>query len=184
MLPWMAGHLRGGLWFLLYVATQLGVEVARWTLGRNLGLGVLAGLAGVALSSASCCGWRPSSAALQGPGRPARPAAYRDRRHWRDGGLRLVSVLLLPRWLASWAIPFVAIGTSMALLVGVQLLATGWVVAAAFGAVYWGNASPAMTPSSGQDSTVESPSRPRRQARSPPEQAGHLHWFIRSGGCG
>jgi hypothetical protein len=51
-------------------------------------------------------------------------------------GLRLLSVLLLPRWLASWAIPFGAIGTSTALLLGVQLLATGW-VAAAFGAVYW-----------------------------------------------
>ena len=53
-------------------------------------------------------------------------------------GLRLLSLLLLPRWLDSWAIPFGAIGTSMALLLGVQLLATGWVVvAAAFGAVYW-----------------------------------------------
>ena len=45
MLPWMASYLRGGLWFLLYVATQFGVEAAKWTLGHNLGLGVLAGLA-------------------------------------------------------------------------------------------------------------------------------------------
>jgi hypothetical protein len=52
-------------------------------------------------------------------------------------GLRLVSVLLLPRWLSTWAIPFGAIGTSLALLMGVQLLATGWAVTAAFGAVYW-----------------------------------------------
>jgi hypothetical protein len=51
-------------------------------------------------------------------------------------GLRLLS-LLLPRWLTSWAIPFGAIGTSIALLLVVQLLATGWVVVAAFGAVYW-----------------------------------------------
>jgi hypothetical protein len=50
MLPWIASYLRGGLWFLLYVATQLGVETAKWTLGRNLGFGVLAGLAGVALT--------------------------------------------------------------------------------------------------------------------------------------
>jgi hypothetical protein len=44
MLGWMASYLRGGLWFLLYVATQTGVEAATWTLGRNLGFGVLAGL--------------------------------------------------------------------------------------------------------------------------------------------
>ena len=39
-----------GLWFLLDVATQTGVEAATWTLGRNPGSGVLAGLAGVALT--------------------------------------------------------------------------------------------------------------------------------------
>ena len=31
--PWTASSLRGGLWFLVYVATQLGVEAATWTLG-------------------------------------------------------------------------------------------------------------------------------------------------------
>ena len=35
------------------------------------------------------------------------------------------------------AIPFGAIGASIALLLVVQLLAAGWVVVAAFGAVYW-----------------------------------------------
>ena len=50
MLGWMASYLRGGLWFLLDVATQTGVEAATWTLGRNLGFGVLAGLAGVVLT--------------------------------------------------------------------------------------------------------------------------------------
>jgi hypothetical protein len=50
MLPWRASYLRGGLWFLLDVAPQTGVEVATWTLGRNLGFGVLAGLAGVVLT--------------------------------------------------------------------------------------------------------------------------------------
>lgn len=38
--------------------------------------------------------------------------------------------LLLPRWLGSWVISFGTIGTSLALLMGIQLLATGWVVAA------------------------------------------------------
>jgi hypothetical protein len=32
------------------VATQTGVEAATWTLGRNLGFGVLAGLAEVVLT--------------------------------------------------------------------------------------------------------------------------------------
>jgi hypothetical protein len=44
MLGWMASYLRGGLWFFMYVATQTGVEAATWTLRRNLGFGVLAGL--------------------------------------------------------------------------------------------------------------------------------------------
>jgi hypothetical protein len=136
MLPWMASYLRGGLWFLLYVATQLGVEAAKWTLGRNVGLGVLAGLAGVALTFVL---WLATPHLLLG----------KDLGGWSGlvptaiastgvtVGLRLLSLLLLPRWLASWAIPFGAIGTSLALLLGVQLLATGWVVTAAFGAVYW-----------------------------------------------
>jgi hypothetical protein len=136
MLPWMASYLRGGLWFLLYVATQFGVEAATWTLGRNLGLGVLAGLAGVALTFVL---WGATPHLLLG----------KDLGGWRGlvptaiagtvvtVGLRLLSLLLLPRWLASWAIPFGAIGTSIALLLVVQLLATGWVVVAAFGAVYW-----------------------------------------------
>ena len=136
MLPWMASYLRGGLWFLLYVATQFGVEAATWTLGRNLGLGVLAGLAGVALTFVL---WLATPHLLLG----------KDLGGWRGlvptatagtvvtVGLRLLSLLLLPRWLASWAVPFGAIGTSIALLLVVQLLATGWVVVAAFGAVYW-----------------------------------------------
>ena len=136
MLTWMASYLRGGLWFLLYVATQLGVEAAKWTLGRNLGLGVLAGLAGVALTFVL---WGATPHLLLG----------KDLGGWRGlvptavagtvvtVGLRLVSLVLLPRWLASWAVPFGAIGASIALLLVVQLLATGWVVVAAFGAVYW-----------------------------------------------
>ena len=136
MLPWMASYLRGGLWFLLYVATQLGVEAATWTLGRNLGLGVAAGLAGLALIFVL---WLATPHLLLG----------KDLGGWRGllptavagtvvtVGLRLLSLLLLPRWLASWAIPFGAIGTSLALLLLVQLLATGWVVTAAFGAVWW-----------------------------------------------
>jgi uncharacterized BrkB/YihY/UPF0761 family membrane protein len=133
MLGWMASYLRGGLWFLLYVVTQFGVEGAKWTLGRNLGLGVLAGLALTFLL------WGATPHLLLG----------KDLGGWRGlvptatagtvvtVGLRLLSLLLLPRWLASWAIPFGAIGTSIALLLVVQLLATGWVVVAAFGAVYW-----------------------------------------------
>jgi hypothetical protein len=136
MLGWMASYLRGGLWFLLYVATQFGVEAAKWTLGRNLGVGVLAGLAGVALTFLL---WLATPHLLLG----------KDLGGWRGlvptaiagtvvtVALRLLSLLLLPRWLASWAIPFGAIGTSIALLLVVQLLATGWVVVAAFGAVYW-----------------------------------------------
>lgn len=136
MLGWMASYLRGGLWFLVYVAIQFGVEAAKWILGRNLGLGVLAGLAGVALILML---WLATPHLLLG----------KDLGGWRGlvptavagtavtVGLRLVSLLLLPRWLASWAVPFGAIGTSIALLLGVQLLATGWVVVAAFGAVYW-----------------------------------------------
>jgi hypothetical protein len=124
-----------GCGFLLYVATQFGVEMAKWTLGHNLGLGVLAGLAGVALTFVL---WLATPHLLLG----------KDLGGWRGlvptaiagtvvtVGLRLLS-LLLPRWLASWAIPFGAIGTSIALLLVVQLLATGWVVTAAFGAVYW-----------------------------------------------
>ena len=50
MLPLIASYLRGGLWFLLYVATQVGLEAAKWTLGRNQGFGMLAGLTGVALT--------------------------------------------------------------------------------------------------------------------------------------
>jgi uncharacterized BrkB/YihY/UPF0761 family membrane protein len=136
MLPWMASYLRGGLWFLLYVATQFGVEAAKWALGHNLGLGALAGLAGVALIFVL---WLATPHLLLG----------KDLGGWRGlvptaiagtvvtVGLRLLSLLLLPRWLGSWAIPFGAIGTSIALLLVVQLLATGWVVVAAFGAVYW-----------------------------------------------
>jgi hypothetical protein len=135
MLPWMASYLRGGLWSLLYVATQFGVEAAKWALGHNLGLGVLAGLAGVALTFLLWLA-TPPSAARQGPGWLARPGAQRDRRHRRDGGAAAAAAAAA-RWLASWAIPFGAIGTSIALLLVVQLLATGWVVAAAFGAVYW-----------------------------------------------
>jgi hypothetical protein len=136
MLGWMASYLRGGLWFVLYVATQLGVEGAKWALGRNLGFGVLAGLAGLALTFLL---WGATPHLLLG----------KDLGGWRGlvptaiagtvvtVGLRLLSLLLLPRWLASWAVPFGAIGTSIALLLVVQLLATGWVVVAAFGAVYW-----------------------------------------------
>lgn len=50
MLPLIASYLRGGLWFLLYVATQVRLEAAKWTLGRNQGFGMLAGLTGVALT--------------------------------------------------------------------------------------------------------------------------------------
>jgi hypothetical protein len=50
---------------------------------------------------------------------------------------RLLSLLVLPRWLTSWTIPMGAIDTSIALLIGVQLLATGWVVVAAFDAASW-----------------------------------------------
>jgi hypothetical protein len=35
MLPWMASSLRGGLWFLVYVAIQFGVELATWALGAT-----------------------------------------------------------------------------------------------------------------------------------------------------
>ena len=77
--------------------------------------------------------------------------------------LRLLSLLLLPRSLASWAIPLGAIGTSLALLLVVQLLATGWVVVAAL-SPSTGNASPTRTPSSGQNSTAEPPWRRRRRA--------------------
>ena len=155
----MASYLRGGLWFLLYVATQFGVEAATWTLGHNLGLGVLAGLAGVALTFVL---WLATPHLLLG----------KDLGGWRGlvptatagtvvtVGLRLLSLLLLPRWLASWAIPFGAIGTSIALLLVVQLLATGWVVVAAL-APSTGSASPTRTPSSGQNSTAEPPSRRR-----------------------
>jgi hypothetical protein len=118
------------------VATQFGVEAATWTLGRNLGLGVLAGLAGVALTFVL---WGATPHLLLGkdPGRLARPGAHRDRRHRGDGGAAAAVAAVAARWLASWAIPFGAIGTSIALLLVVQLLATGWVVVAAFGAVYW-----------------------------------------------
>ena len=136
MLPWMASYLRGGLWFLLYVATQLGVEAATWTLGPNLGLGVLAGLAGVALIFVL---WLATPHLLLGKDLGGWPGLVPTAIAGTvvTVGLRLLSLLLLPRWLASWAIPFGAIGTSLALLLLVQLLATGWVVVAAFGAVYW-----------------------------------------------
>jgi uncharacterized BrkB/YihY/UPF0761 family membrane protein len=136
MLGWMASYLRGGLWFLLYVATQFGVEAAKWTLGRNLGLGVLAGLAGVALTLVL---WGATPQLLLGKDLGGWPGLVPTAVAGTvvTVGLRLLSLLLLPRWLASWAIPFGAIGTSIALLLVVQLLATGWVVVAAFGAVYW-----------------------------------------------
>jgi hypothetical protein len=89
MLGWMASYLRGGLWFLLYVATQTGVEAATWTLGRNLGFGVLAGLAGVVLTFLLWLA-TPPSAARQGPGGLARPGPHRDRRHRVTVGLRLL----------------------------------------------------------------------------------------------
>lgn len=85
MLPWMASYLRGGLWFVLYVATQLGVEVATWTLGRNLGPWG-AGRPGRGGAHLRVVAGHPSPAARQGPGRLARPDAHRDRRHQRDGG--------------------------------------------------------------------------------------------------
>ena len=90
---------------LLYVATQVGLEAAKWTLGRNQGFGVLAGLTGVALTFLL---WLATPHLLLG----------KDLGGWRGlvptavagtsvtVGLRLVSVLLLPRWLSTWAIPF------------------------------------------------------------------------------
>jgi hypothetical protein len=79
MLGWRASYLRGGLWFLLDVATQTGVEAATWTLGRNLGFGVLAGLAGVVLTfllwlaTPICCSARTwgAGAAWSPPRSPA-----------------------------------------------------------------------------------------------------------------
>ena len=131
----MASYLRGGLWFLLYVATQSGVEAATWTLGATWARG--AGRPGRGGAHLRAVAGHPASAARQRPGRLARPGPHRIAGTVVTVGLRLLSLLLLPRWLASWAIPFGAIGTSIALLLVVQLLATGWVVVAAFGAVYW-----------------------------------------------
>jgi hypothetical protein len=136
MLSFTATYLRGGLWFVVLVATQAGVEAAKWIVGRKLGYGVLAGLAAVAFTFAL---WLLTPRLLLG----------KDLGGWRGLvptavagtavtlGLRLLAYFLLPRWLVSWAIPFGAIGTSIALLMVVQLLATGWVVVAAVGAVHW-----------------------------------------------
>ena len=74
-------------------------------------------------------------------------------------GLRLLSLLLLPRWLCLVGDPFGAIGTSIALVV--QLLATGWVVVAAFGAVYWERIADQDTVIKDKNSTAEPPSRRR-----------------------
>ncbi len=101
MLPLLHSHLRGGLWFLLSVATQVGIEAATWSLGRNLGLGVLAGLAAVALTFVL---WLATPHLLLGM----------DLGGWRGlvptaiagtavtVGFRLLMLLLLPFWLRSW----------------------------------------------------------------------------------
>jgi hypothetical protein len=57
--------------------------------------------------------------------------------------------------------PVRAIRTSLALLMGVQLLGTGWVATATFGAIYRERIAD-RDRSLGQNWTVESPSRLRR----------------------
>ena len=129
-------YLRGGIWFLLYLSVYLGGEGARWSLDHGILLGVLAVPIGVGLLFFL---WIATPHLLLG----------KDLGGWRgvlptalagtavSVAFRLLSSLFFPGWLSSWAIPFGAIGASLALLTWAGFLMTGWVGVACFGAVYW-----------------------------------------------
>ena len=129
-------YFRGGVWFLLYLVVYVGVDLSRWAIDRNIALGVLAAPTGVGLLFLL---WMATPHLLLG----------KDLGGWRgllptaiagaavSVAFRLFSSLFFPHWLSSWAIPFGAIGASLALLTWVGFLMTGWVGVACFGAVYW-----------------------------------------------
>ena len=158
--PLMASYLRGGLWFLLYVATQFGVEAATWTPRAQPGPGG-AGRPGRGGAHLRAVAGHPASAARQRPGRLARPGPHRDRRHRGDGGA---------------AAAVAAAAAQVAGLVGDpvrghrhQHRPAAWWSSCWRPAGWWwrplapstGSASPTRTPSSGQNSTAEPPSRRR-----------------------
>jgi uncharacterized BrkB/YihY/UPF0761 family membrane protein len=129
-------YLRGGGWFLIYIAVYLGVEAVRFEAGRSVFTTVLAIPIAVGLLLVM---WMATPHLLLG----------KDLGGWR--GLmptalagtvltlvfRLAGSLLMPRWLASWAIPFGAVGVTLGFLTWVGVQMTGWVGVACFGAVYW-----------------------------------------------
>jgi hypothetical protein len=162
MLGWMASYLRGGLWFLVYVGTQFGVEAAKWTLGHNLGLGVLAGLAGVALTFLL---WLATPHLLLG----------KDLGGWRGlvptaiaGTVVTVGCGCCRCWCCPGGLPP---GRSRSGPSAPASRCSSWSSCWPPTGWWWrpsapstGNASPTRTPSSGQRSTVEPPWRRRRRA--------------------
>jgi hypothetical protein len=135
-LPLVRSYVRGGAWFVIYLTVCLGVEAVRWTMERGLMLALLAVPIGAGLLLVL---WMATPHLLLG----------KDLGGWRgllptalagttvSVSFRAASSLLLPRWLASWALPFGAVGVSLAFLTWVGFLMIGWVAVACFGAVYW-----------------------------------------------
>lgn len=135
-LPLLQSYLRGGAWFVIYLAVFLGVETVRFAAERSILLAVLAVPVGVGLLILM---WMATPHLMLGM----------DLGGWR--GLiptalagtaisvlfRVAGSLIMPSWLASWAVPFGAIGVTLAMLTWVGILMLGWVAVACFGAVYW-----------------------------------------------
>ncbi len=135
-MPLLRSYLRGGAWFLVYLAVYLGAEAVTWMLVRGQVLAALAIPVGVGLLFLL---WMATPHLLLGM----------DLGGWRglvptaiagtilSVAFRTASSLLMPRWLASWAIPFGAVGVTLAFLTWVGFLMLGWVMVACLGAVYW-----------------------------------------------
>lgn len=129
-------YLRGGAWFLIYIAAYLGAEAARFEVGRSAVATALAIPVALGLQFGM---WMATPHLLLG----------KDLGGWRGllptalaGTIltvvfRLAASVLMPRWLASWAIPFGAVGVTLGFLTWMGVLMIGWVGVACFGAVYW-----------------------------------------------
>jgi len=129
-------YLRGGAWFLLYLVVYLGVEAIRFTAGRSVVLTLLA--VPVALGLLLLM-WMATPHLLLGKNlggwRGLLPTALAGTIF--TVAFRIAGSLIMPHWLASWALPFGAVGVTLGFLTWVGLMMTGWVAVACFGAVYW-----------------------------------------------
>jgi uncharacterized BrkB/YihY/UPF0761 family membrane protein len=140
-MPLLRSYVRGGVWFVIYLAVYLGGEAVTWTVVGGHMLAFIAVPAGVGLIFLL---WMATPHLLLG----------KELGGWRglvptaiagtvlSLAFRVASSVLMPRWLGSWAIPFGAVGVTLAFLTWVGFLMIGWVMVACFGAVYWERIAP------------------------------------------